>query len=143
MKKFIIAIMVLACAGALFGQSYNKSIIKTIPLTTTGTTTADAVYVVPAGERLSLLGVYQDVTTQTNTCIVKRILSGLTTAEAVTVVSPTAVDDAVALQNVGEGLGDVTTAPIVLTEADTIWLDATGADATNVVYKIIVKRTQQ
>jgi len=144
MKKFItLVLMVLAVCGASFGQSYNDGIVKTISLTTTGTTTADAVYTVPAGERLSLLGVYQGVTTQTNTCIVKRYLNNTTSTEAVSFVTLSAVNNASAIQNVGEGLGDVTTAPLILVEGDTFWLDASGPDATNTVYKIIVKRTKQ
>ena len=146
MKKVIIfAVMALAVCGASFGQSYNKSIVKTIALSTGVQTNAyaDATYVVPAGERISLLSIYQGVTTQTNTCVVKLYLNGLTSAEAVTVVSPSAVTNTSAFQNVGEGLSDVTTADIVLVEGDTLWLDATGAAASNVVYKIVVKQTKQ
>jgi hypothetical protein len=144
MKKFIvIAIMALAVCGVSFAEIEGGDVVKTIALTTTGTSTADATYVVPAGERLSLYSVYQGITTETNTCLVKRILRGLAAAQATTFVTLTAVTNTSAIQNVGEGLGDVTTAPLILMEGDTLWLDASGAAASNVVYKIIVKRTKQ
>lgn len=145
MKKFIlIAFTVLAVCGASFGQTDADSyVIKTIGLTTTGTTTADATYTVPAGERLSLIGVYQGVTTQTNTCLVKRVLSGLTTSQAVQVESLSAVANTSAIENVGEGDVTADVDPIILTEGDVLWLDASGAAASNVVYKIIVKRNKQ
>jgi len=145
MKKFIlIALTVLAVCGTSFGQGYGAEIIKTVNLIATGTTTADAVTAaIPAGERWSILNVYQGVTTQTNTCLVKRILKGLTTSEAVLVETLGAVANASAIENVGEGDVTADIDPIILTEGDILWLDASGAAASNVVYKIIVKRTKQ
>lgn len=138
MKKIIIAIIALTCVSAFAGD-----VVKTISLTTTGTTTADAVYVVPAGERISLLGVYQGVTTHTNDCDAKIILNGLTSSEAVTAIALTNVAATSALQEVGERDNTADINDIVLIEGDTLWLDASGAAASNVVYKIIVKRTKQ
>jgi hypothetical protein len=142
MKKFIIAIMVLACAGAFAGDVY-----KTIALTTTGTTTADAVYEVPAGERLSLLGVYQGATGaagQTNTCVVKCILNGLTSTEAVTLDTLAAVGSTnYVIEAVGEGDVTADVDDIILIEGDSFWLDGSGHTSTGLVYKLIVKKTKQ
>ena len=145
MKKLItIGLVTLALCGVAFAGSYGDEIIKTVNMTTTGTTTADAVTAaIPAGEQWSILGVYQGVTTQTNTCLLKRILKGLTTSEAVTVETLAAVANTSAIETVGEGDVSADIDPIILTEGDILWMDATGADATNVVYKLLVKRTKQ
>jgi len=149
MKKFnIIAITALAVCGVSFGQSFIEGdIVKIIPLTTTGGTnlTADATYVVPAGERLSLLGVYQGYSAAglTNTVVVKRILRGLATSTAVTVDTLAAAAGST-IESVGEGDKTADIDSIICTEGDTIWLDGAGqASGNQTTYKLFVKRTKQ
>lgn len=144
MRKYItLILLVLAVCGASFGQSFNDGVIRTISLTTTGTTTADAVKAVPTGVRWSVLGVYQSVNTETNDCDMKVYLNGTTTSEAVTKVALVNVTNTTAIENVGEGDVSADIDPIILTEGDTLWLDATGAAASNTTYKIIVRQTKQ
>jgi hypothetical protein len=149
MNKFIvIAIMALAFCGVTFGQAFVvNDVVKTINLTTTGGTnlTADATIVVPAGERWSLLGVYQGYSTagKTNTVVVKRILSGLATSTAVTVDTLAAATGST-IESVGEGDKTADIDSIICTEGDTVWLDGSGqASGNQTTYKLFVKRTKQ
>lgn len=147
MKKVIIAIITLACAGA-FAQSFVvNDVVKTINMTVTGGTnlTADAVEVVPAGERWSVLGVFQSYSAAgtTNTVVVKKIFNGTTSAQAVTMDTLAAATGST-YESVGEGDKTADIDSILLVEGDTLWLDGAGqASGNQTTYKAVVKRTKQ
>ncbi len=138
MKKLIMLITLALCLGAVASE-----VVKTVSLTTTGTTTADATYTARADRVTSVLAVYQGVTTETNDCDMKIILNGLTTSEAVTSIALANVADTSAIQEVGERDVTADVNDIILLDGDVLWLDATGAAASNVVYKIVIKETKQ
>ena len=139
MKKYILIALALSCAIVALADEY----VRWVDLTTTGTTTADAVHVAKAGRVTSVLAIYQSVDTQTNTCLAKVYLNGDTAAKAVLVKTLAAVTNATASVTVGEGDVSADIDNILLLGGDSLWLDATGAAATNVIYKILIKETNQ
>ncbi len=140
MKNKILSILLVALVASL---AFGATTYSWKSLTTTGTTTADAVYTARANRATSLLAVYQGITATTNDCDAKVILYGLTSSEAVTKIALADVELTDAIEMVGEGDLTATVDHILLLPGDQLWLDATRTDATNCVYKILIKETDQ
>jgi len=140
MKKYILIALALSCAIVALAGEY----IRWVDLTETGDTlVADGKLTAQSGRVTSVLAIYQDVLTETNTVVVKQYLSGATTNDAVTLQTLGAITNATSLVKVGEGDVTADVDDIILTGGDVLWLSGTGATYTNVGYKVLIKETNQ
>jgi len=139
MKKLFIVGLIALVASAGYAAQNNVVTYRDVTLTAVdgGSLTNSATFTAGKGKTVFPVAVYQDITTQTNTCVLSSVPTGGSTA--VTLETLTAVEGTAALETVG--VGDVTADvdPIILTSGETLTLTGTGADSTNVTYVLRVK----
>ena len=136
--KYLISVLLVAFACNAMAADTNVETIREITptLTAVGALTNSATYSPASGKIGYVLGVYQGVTTQTNTCVLTQTMGSASTA--VQVESLTAVANTVAYETVGAGDVSADVDDIIISSGETLTLTGTGADSTNVVYVIRV-----
>ena len=137
MKKVLIAIIVAASLTSLGGEVIREITYTSSDLTVVGALTNSVTFTARSDRLTYPLGVYQSVSTQTNTCVLTQTMGDASTA--VQVESLSAVANTTSYETVGMGDVSADIDDIVVLPEEQLILTGTGADSTNVTYVLVVK----